>query len=102
MSPAEKAPWENGLRPDRALEAIRVAGGLTFVAMLLAAALAWHWINMHFEATRAELAGKAEAFDVVRAMHEAMPRCAGDEVPVHDMPGESARRPELPTEAPLR
>ena len=51
---------------DRVFEAIRMSGGLLFMALVLSAALAWHWINMRFEAQRAELAGKAECFDALR------------------------------------
>jgi len=51
---------------DRTIEAIRVTGGVAFLALILSALLAWHWMDMRFEASCAELRGKAEAFDAMR------------------------------------
>ena len=84
---------------DRVFEAIRMSGGLLFIAIVLSAALAWHWMNMRFEATRAELTGKVECFD---AMREKLSRGEGLEVPVPNVPREPARGNEPATEAPLR
>ena len=94
MQPTNAPP-----EPDRVFEAIRIAGGLLLITIVLSAALAWHWMNMRFEATRAELAGKVECFD---AMREKLSRSEGLEVPVHDVPRQPARGNEPATEAPLR
>ena len=85
--------------PDRIFEAIRIAGGLLFIAMAFSAFLAWHWMNMRFEAQRAELAGKVECFD---AMREELQRREGGEVPVQGLPREQPRGNEPATEAPVR
>jgi hypothetical protein len=84
---------------DRAIEAIRITGGAVWFALILSAMLAWHWMNMRFEASCAELRGKAEAFDALR---EQMQRREALEVPVPDVPRESARRGEQAGEAPVR
>ena len=83
---------------DRTIEAIRVAGGIAFVALVLSALLAWHWMDMRFEASCAELRGKAEAFD---AMREKMPRSEGGEVPVL-LQGQAPSGGEQAGEAPVR
>lgn len=94
MQPTNAPP-----QPDRVFEAIRIAGGLLFIALVLSAALAWHWMNMRFEATRAELAGKVECFD---AMREKLSQSEGVEVPVQDLPRQPARSKEPAAEAPIR
>lgn len=84
---------------DRAIEAIRVTGGVAFLALILSAFLAWHWMNMRFEASCAELRGKAEAFD---AMREVLSEREALEVPVPGMQGSPPRRGEQAGEAPAR
>jgi len=83
---------------DRTIEAIRVTGGVAFVALILSALLAWHWMDMRFEASCAELRGKAEAFEIVL---EKMPRSDGGEVPLL-VPGGASPGGEQAGEAPVR